>query len=194
MQRAHELTTRLSRWMAWLAGGIILFGCAFPIAIDVMTRAVLGRTVLESFEISSYAFAACIGLGMGYTVTTKANIRVDIFSARLPRRIRMVFDIAAALALALTALAFAWYTFDVLQQSWKLGARSESTLRVPLLLPQSIWWLGFVWFATVACLTPLFALARLTAKDLEGAEALVSNPELSDEIKDIGIDLDTPRL
>lgn len=176
--------------MAWIAGAVILFGCAVPIATDVMTRALLGRTVLESFEISSYAFAICIGLGMGFTVTSKANIRVDILSAKLPRHLRIVFDLAAAAALAFTALALAWYSFDVLAQSWKLGARSESTLRVPLLLPQSIWWLGFVWFATVACLTPLFAIARLMARDLTGAEALVSNPDLSDEIKDIGIDLE----
>lgn len=189
MQPVHELTTRLSQWLARLAGAVILFGCAVPIAVDVMTRFVFGHTVLESFEISSYAFAACIGLGMGFTVTSKANIRVDIFSARLPRRLRLIFDLVAACALALTALALAWYSFDVLAQSWKLGARSVSTLQVPMVLPQSIWWIGFVWFATVACLTPVFAVKRLLAGDLQGTEALISNPDLSDEIRDIGIDL-----
>ncbi|MEP2428657.1 MAG: TRAP transporter small permease subunit, partial [Tateyamaria sp.] len=140
----HDVVTRLSRWMAWLAGAVILFGCALPISIDVVSRAVVGRTVLESFEISSYAFAACIGLGMGFTVTSKANIRVDILSAQLPRPLRLAFDMTAAIALAVTAVALAWYSFDVLAQSWKLGARSQSTLQVPLLLPQGIWWLGFV--------------------------------------------------
>jgi TRAP-type C4-dicarboxylate transport system permease small subunit len=189
MQQAHDLTARISRWLAWVAGAFILLGCAVPITIDVATRAILGRTVLESFEISSYAFAACIGLGMGYTVTSKANIRVDILSARLPRNLRLGFDMVAALSLAALAVALAWYALDVLSQSWKLGARSQSTLRVPLLLPQMIWWLGFVWFATVACLTPVFAMLRFMARDLEGVEALISNPDLSEEIMDIGIDV-----
>lgn len=193
MPPMHDFTARLSRWLAWAAGAVILFGCAVPIAIDVASRAVIGRTLLESFEISSYAFAACIGLGMGFTVTSKANIRVDILSAKLPRPLRLAFDMAAAVALAITALALAWYSFDVLAQSWNLGARSQSTLRVPLILPQGIWWLGFVWFATVACLMPLFAVVRLVGKDVEGAEALISNPELKDEIMDIGIDVESPK-
>jgi len=187
MQRAHELTERVSRWLAWIAGGIVLFGCAVPISIDVVSRAVIGRTLLESFEVSGYALAACIGLGLGYTVTSKANIRVDILTAKLPVSLRIVFDLAAAIALAVIAIALAWYSYDVLAESWKLGSRSQSTLRVPLILPQGIWWLGFVWFATVAFLTPLFAVARLLARDRQGAEALISNPDLSDEFREIGI-------
>ncbi len=182
-----EFTERVSRWFAWLAGAVILFGCAVPISIDVISRLVLGRTVVESFEISGYALAACIGLGMGYTVTSKANVRVDVLTARLPRALRLGIDLLSSLALAVTAFAFAYYTFDVLQESLKLDARSVSTLQIPLILPQSIWWLGFAWFATVACLTPIMAVIRMMSRDLEGAETLVSNPDLSDEMKEIGI-------
>lgn len=182
------MTERLSRWLAWIAGGVILFGCAVPIAIDVVSRAVIGRTLLESFEISGYALAACIGLGMGYTVTTKANIRVDILTARLPSKLRLSIDFLAALALAATALALAWYTYGVLAESWRLNARSTSTLQVPLILPQGIWWLGFVWFASVACLTPVFAAMRLFRREPDGAEALISNADLADEMSQIGID------
>lgn len=188
MHYLQKATDNLSRWLAWAAGAVILFGCAVPISIDVVSRAVIGRTLLESFEISGYALAACIGLGMGYTVTSKANIRVDILTAKLPRRIRLVFDLAASTALAVTAFALAWYSFSVLEESWRLDARSQSTLQVPLVIPQGIWWLGFVWFATVACLTPIFAIARLLARDVEGAARLISNHELVDEIEDIGID------
>lgn len=188
MQQLHNFTEQLSRWLAWLAGGIILFGCAIPISIDVATRAIFGRTVLESFEISGYALAACIGLGLGYTVTTKANIRVDILTARLPRKIRIIADLMASIALAITALAIAWYSFSVLEQSWKLGAKSQSTLQVPLLLPQSIWWIGFAWFATVATLTPVLAIAKLLTGGIDEAEELISNPDLAEEMDQIGFD------
>lgn len=190
MLRLHDFTTQFSRWLAWIAGAVILFGCALPISIDVISRAVIGQTVLESFEISGYALAACIGLGMGFTVTSKANIRVDILTARLPRGMRLFFDLVASIALALTAFALAWYALSVLQETWKLGARSQSTLQVPLIFPQGIWWIGLFWFATVACLTPVFAIQRLIARDVDGAEALISNPDLSDEMKEIGFDTD----
>lgn len=194
MQALQTLSEKISRWMAWAAGAVILFGCAVPISIDVISRAIIGRTLLESFEISGYALAACIGLGMGYTVTSKANIRVDILTAHLPRKLRMVFDLIAAVSLALLAFALAWYSYGVLAESWRLDARSISSLRVPLILPQGIWWIGFVWFATVACLTPVFAMVRLASRDLDGAEALVSNPDLSDEMAEIGFNKKNPSL
>jgi TRAP-type C4-dicarboxylate transport system permease small subunit len=179
---------KLSRWLAWIAGGVILFGSAVPVAIDVVARATLGRTVLESFEMSEYALAACIGLGMGYTVTTRANVRVDILTARLPRAVRLYVDLFASVTLAATAVACAVYSYSVLEETWRLGARSISTLQVPLILPQSVWWIGFVWFATIACLTPLLAVHRLLKRDLTGVETLISNPQLSEEIEEIGID------
>lgn len=188
MQKSEHIGERISRWLAWAAGAIILFGSAVPIAIDVIARATVGRTVVESFEISGYALAACIGLGLGYTVTTRANVRVDILTARLPRSMRLCVDLFASVVLAVTAVFAAWYSFGVLEETWRLGARSISTLQVPLILPQSVWWIGFFWFATVACLTPVLAAARLLAKDLSGAEALISNPQLSEEIEEIGID------
>ena len=130
--------------LAWIAGAIILFGCAVPIAIDVVSRFFLNRTLVESFEISGYGLAACIGLGMGYTVTTKANIRVDFVVAKLPVRFRAAFDLLAALALAVVAVALAYFAWSKLQQSWTLNAKSISTLQVPLYVPQGIWWVGSV--------------------------------------------------
>ncbi|EDP64890.1 hypothetical protein BAL199_21079 [alpha proteobacterium BAL199] len=155
------LTRRISRGLAWIAGGAILFGCAVPITIDVVSRFFLNRTLLESFEISGYALAACIGLGMGYTVSTKANVRVDFLTMRLPPRIRVVFDLAAAVALAVVAAAFAYFAWGVLQQSGSMDARSMSILRVPLVIPQGVWWIGLFWFACVAILTPVLAILKV---------------------------------
>ena len=103
-----------------------------------------------------------------------------------------MFDITASIALAVTAFAIAWYTLGVLQESWKLGARSQSTLQVPLIIPQGIWWVGLFWFATIACLTPIFAILRLLSRDTAGAEALISNPDLSEEMQEIGISVQGP--
>jgi len=187
MQSLNKLLERVSLWLAWLAGGVIIFGCAIPISLDVVSRAITGSTLVESFELSGYALAACIGLGMGYTVTTKANIRVDILTTKLPKPLRRTIDLIASMALAVAALGLAYFTFDVLYDSWQLDARSVSTLQVPLVIPQSIWWLGLTWFATVAVLTPLYALGRLLAGDAQGFDAAVSNASLTDELEQLGM-------
>jgi Tripartite ATP-independent periplasmic transporters, DctQ component len=99
----EPLPQRISRIFAWVAGAIILFGCAFLITIDVITRYFFKRGMVESFEISGYALAASIGLGMAFTVTQKANIRVDILLDALPDPVRIACDLVASLALALIA-------------------------------------------------------------------------------------------
>ncbi|MEQ8348541.1 MAG: TRAP transporter small permease [Sneathiellaceae bacterium] len=181
-------TRLVSRVLAWIAGAAILFGCAVPITIDVVSRFFLNRSLLESFEISGYALAACIGLGMGWTVSTKANIRVDFLTMRLPGPARLALDLAAAAALAAVAAALAWYSWGTLQQSWSMGARSISILQVPLVIPQGIWWLGLFWFACVAVATPLLALARLLRRDPAGAQRLIGAAGLTEELELIGAD------
>lgn len=182
----EALLQRVSRWLAWAAGAAILFGCALPIAVDVVSRLVINRTLVESFEISGYALATCIGLGMGFTVSTKANIRVDILVARFPPALRTALDLVAAAALAAVAAALAFYTWGALQQAWALGARSMSILQVPLAIPMGIWWAGLLWFACVAVLTPVLAVLRLQRRDRAGAARLVGPLDLAGELDLIG--------
>ena len=80
----EPLPQRISRIFAWLAGACILFGCGALISADVITRFIFKRGMIESFEISGYMLAACIGLGLAFTVTSKSNIRVDILSMPFP--------------------------------------------------------------------------------------------------------------
>lgn len=178
---------RISRFLAWIAGAIILFGCCIPIAIDVIARLLFNTTVVESFEISGYGLAACIGLGMGYTVTTRANIRVDFLTAKLPPGLRRIFDLLASVALAIVAVALAYLTWTKLQQSWAMEAKSTSTLQVPLIVPQGIWWVGLFWFGCVAALTPVLAIIRLVRGDRQGFDRLAASSGLSEEMDQIGV-------
>ena len=178
----EPLPQRVSRWLAWVAGAIILFGCAVPITLDVSMRYFFNQSAIDSFEISSYGLAACIGLGMAYTVTTKAHIRVDFLVARLPFPLRAACDLLAALALAVVAAALAWFAWGTLAQSWSMGARSMSQMRIPMILPQGIWWIGLFWFACMAVLAPIQAVLRLMRGDRAGFEAAVGSTDLKAEI------------
>ncbi|GLT11019.1 TRAP transporter small permease subunit [Sulfitobacter porphyrae] len=178
----EPLPQRLSRWLAWVAGAVILFGCAVPITIDVAMRYFFNQSAVDSFEISSYGLAICIGLGMAFTVTTKAHIRVDFLAARLPFPLRAACDLLAAFALALVAAALAWFAWGTLEQSWSMGARSMSQMRVPLVLPQGLWWIGLFWFACMAVLAPVQAVLRLIRGDRAGFDSVVGSADLDAEI------------
>lgn len=191
---AEPALHRVSRVLAWLAGGVILVGGAFLITIDVVTRALMGRGVVESFEISGYALAGATGLALGFTVTGRANIRVDVLTAALPWRLRAACDLFAALALAATAAALAWWCWGTLAQSWAIGARSNSALQTPMAIPQVLWWLGLFWFASVAALIPAQAAWRLLQGDRAGFEALIGAPGVADALRDVSPDgPDAPR-
>ncbi|OYW59456.1 MAG: hypothetical protein B7Z40_21575 [Bosea sp. 12-68-7] len=184
----EPLPQRISRILAWAAGAIVLFGCSFLITIDVITRFLFKRGMVESFEISGYALAACIGLGLAFTVTSKANIRVDILLGALPGKVRIVCDIIASLALALIAVALAWFAWGTLAQSWALNAKSVSQLQTPMVLPQGIWCVGLVWFACMAVLIPIQAIARLIAHDRPGFDALIGSLRVTEEIEQSGVE------
>jgi TRAP-type C4-dicarboxylate transport system permease small subunit len=182
----EPLPQRISRILAWIAGAIILVGCAGLITIDVVTRYFFKRGMVESFEISGYALAACIGLGMAFSVTSKANIRVDILLDALPDKVRVLCDILASLSLTIIAVTLAWFTFGTLQQSWSMNAKSVSVLQTPMILPQGIWWVGLFWFACMAVLVPVQAIARLIARDRNGFDGLIGSLRVAEEIEQAG--------
>lgn len=184
----EPLPQRISRILAWIAGAIVLFGCSLLISIDVVTRFFFRRGMVESFEISGYALAACIGLGLAFTVTSKANIRVDILLDALPDRIRVACDLLASAALAVIAVALAWFAYGTLAQSWALNAKSVSLLQVPMVIPQGIWCVGLVWFACMAVLIPIQAIARLIARDRVGFDALIGSLRVAEEIEQSGVE------
>ncbi len=183
----EPLPQRISRILAWAAGAFILFGCGFLISIDVVTRWFFRRGVVESFELSGYALAAAVGLGLAFTVTSKSNIRVDILLDYLPRPVRRVCDVIASLALALGAGALAWYCWGTLAQSYAMDAKSVSMLQVPMVLPQGIWWAGLFWFAAVAFIVPAQAVARLARGDVSGFDERIGSLRVTDEIDQAGI-------
>ncbi|MBY0325153.1 MAG: TRAP transporter small permease subunit [Reyranella sp.] len=182
---------RVSRLLAWLAGAIVLVGCSGLITIDVITRFLFRRGMVESFEISGYALAACIGLGLAFATTSKAHVRVDILLDAFPRPVRVACDLLASISLALVALALAWFCWKTLAQSVSMNAKSVSTLQMPMALPQAIWWIGIFWFACVAVLMPLQAALRLLARDAAGFDALIGSLRVSEEMAQAGVEQPT---
>jgi TRAP-type C4-dicarboxylate transport system permease small subunit len=171
---------QVSRVLAWVAGALMLLS-ALLIGADVLLRNALRIAPFHSFELSRYGFAAALGLGLAFTLTERANIRIDILHRLVPRRAHPWLDVLALLALAPVALAFAWYACDVMLQSARLGAVSNTPMAVPLVIPQSIWAAGLSWFALVACVMALQALWALLRGRAERVEEIGGMPGLAAE-------------
>lgn len=177
---------RISRYLAWASGALLLFGCAGLITLDVILRYIFNRTVVESFELSGYAFGAAIGLGMAYTISAKSNIRIDLVSNRMPPPIRALLDMAAHLGLVLVAVTIGWYALQTWLQSAKLDAKSITILQIPLVIPQGFWLAGLLWFALFAAIVALRAAAALARRDLKTVDALIGPATLREEIEAAG--------
>ncbi|MEM6743306.1 MAG: TRAP transporter small permease [Pseudomonadota bacterium] len=153
-----------ARWSARLGGAAVL-GAALWVAAEVVVRNMPGNLTagmkLHSFEITNWLFAASVAFGFAFALTERSHIRIDLLYAILPLPVRAALDAVSLLALAGMGCLMAWHGWGVVAASARLGAMPNSSLQVPLVIPQSLWALGLTWFAGVALLLAAQGLRRL---------------------------------
>lgn len=167
------LINAAARWSARLGGAMIL-ASAFLVSAEVIARNLGLGVRLHAFELTIYAFAAAVALGLSYAVTQRAHIRIDVAYQFLPLPLRAILDLLALALLTVLGSGMTWYAWRVVAKSAQLGARPNSTLDIPLIIPQSLWALGLLWFAFVSLLLTLRALAQLLRGDMRGLHASAS--------------------
>lgn len=152
-----KFTATVSTVFAWAGGALILL-CSILVSLDVLTRKLLGWTYFESFELSTYAFAIAVSLGCAYALISKSHIRIEVLYRLLPDIVQRVLDLVSILGLLVGATVLVWYAWSAFDSSLILGARSNTPLSVPLVIPQGLWLIGLVWFALSAAFLFLRAL------------------------------------
>lgn len=154
-----KFTATVSTVFAWAGGALILL-CSILVSLDVLTRKLLGWTYFESFELSTYAFAIAVSLGCAYALISKSHIRIEVLYRLLPDIVQRVLDLVSILGLLVGATVLVWYAWSAFDSSLILGARSNTPLSVPLVIPQGLWLIGLVWFALSAAFLFLRALVH----------------------------------
>lgn len=157
---ARGVVAAVSRFFAWIAGALILFS-ALLVSTDVVLRGLFNLSALNSFELSTYAFAASVTLGHAYALIARSQIRIEVVYVLFSRKIRNYLDIISIILLAGSAVMLVYFAFRTLQFSYKIGAHSNSALAVPLVVPQGIWFFGLALFALTACWLTVQALFHL---------------------------------
>ncbi|MFA7580696.1 TRAP transporter small permease subunit [Castellaniella sp.] len=158
--------------------------------MDVLTRSVLRLTFFQSFELSSYAFAASVSLGLAFTLISRMHIRIEVVYVLFKPWMRACLDLAAILTLAGTAVVFAWFAFQTVWYSWSINSHSNTTLAMPLALPQGIWFGGLAWFAITAVWLFARAVLNLIRKRPQAISREIGVLALQEEIDQSEITLD----
>lgn len=171
-----------SRWLAWLGGAGLLLSAGL-ISLDVVFRALWSVTYFESFEISTYAFAVAVAMGMSYAMVTRAHIRIEVLYSALPEKWRPWLDVWAYIGLSVVSVTLLYWCAQTVIGNWQTGARSNSSLALPLVWPQALWLLGLAWLAVLSTLYAMYGLGRCLTGRPQDAHAKLGVASLEEEIE-----------
>jgi len=149
-----------ARWLARL-GGLVILTSAVLIGFELLSRNLGLGIKFHAFDLTNYGFAAATAFGFAYALTQRAHIRIDVIYQWVPVPVRAMLDLLSLLLLLVMASGMAWYAWRVVAYSARLGARPNSTLDIPLALPQAIWAIGLSAFALISVLMALRLVLRL---------------------------------
>lgn len=171
-----------SRWLAWLGGAGLLLSAGL-VSLDVVFRAVWKVTYFESFELSTYAFAIAVAMGMSYAMVSRAHIRIEVLYSALPARWRPWLDVWAYAGLSVVSVVLLYWCAQTVAGNWHSGARSNSSLALPLVWPQGLWLLGLAWLALLATLYAIYGLMQCLTGRPQEAHAKLGVASLEEEIE-----------
>lgn len=167
-----DFRKRLSVLASWM-GGLIVLISAIAISIDVLTRNLVGRSYLQSFELSQYGFAIAVAFGLSAGVVGRDHIRIDVLVNVLPDAVKRLMHFVSILSLVVISVMLAYFAFELTWDSFNRGARSPTSLRIHTWLPQSIWTLGLFVFAAVSIWTFIASLKCLVTRDYRACDSLI---------------------
>lgn len=183
MQRFHAVVAAVSLWMARI-GGLMLVGSSVVITMEILARKVIHIPFSVGTELSSYALAISASWSFSYALLNRAHVRIDVIRNWTPPGIRFGLDVLALGMLCAVALVLAWFAWDTVDTSRALGARENTSLGTLLVIPQGLWFAGLLWFAFV-CVEQLGLVAfALVSGDRAAADAIVTTPDVADEIEE----------
>ncbi len=195
MNSTVEFVSRVSRIFARV-GGILILLTAVLVSLDVIFRNAFQLSVFESYELATYAIALAITFGFSWALVSKAHIRIEVIYNALPLKPRCWLDVVALGVMAVVVVVLTYWAGQVVLDSYEMSARSNTTLAIPMAIPQGLWLLGLVWFSitSVALLGVAvwgvatkryevvqehFGLASVEEEIELGVDHLAKNPEVS---------------
>lgn len=140
-----------------VTGAMLLLLIAIGITVEIMLRKIFNTTLGGMDELASYGFAIFTSLAFSVATLARANIRIDVVRALLPRNFRITLDLIAQLALIGFVGFLTWRAILLVNASWANGTKAITPLATPVAWPQTAWLAGLIIFVTL--LVAMFALS-----------------------------------
>jgi TRAP-type mannitol/chloroaromatic compound transport system permease small subunit len=183
LDRALGVADRGSRYAA-LGGGLLILAAAVLVSVDVLLRKLVSVTLGGADELSGYALAIGSTWSFAFVLLNRGNVRIDALYQWLPRPLAAVCDMLAVLSLLVFVSLVAWHGWSVLANSWTVGARSNSSLAVPLAIPQALWWIGYGWFVLCGLVLLLRGALAFGRADWNDVNRLIGARSIEEEAAD----------
>lgn len=182
MNKSVLFVAAVSRLLARL-GGVLILVSAFLVSLDVVFRNLFKLAIFESFELTGYGIALATVFGLAWSLVTKAHIRIEVLYNMLGVKPRAYLDICALAALSVVAAVLAYYGALVVFDNFELGARSNTTLHMPLAIPQGLWLVGLVWFAVCAVVLLVVAVHAVLRGRHQEVQEMFGIATVSEEVE-----------
>lgn len=167
------------------AAGWMFFICAAFITFDVLARSFLGFSSKSTTEVTGYMLAFGMAWGLAYTLLERGHVRVDMLVNRMPLGIRQYLHVVALLLLAVFAGYATFGGISLAIESLDFGATDMSALRVPLVIPQSLWAFGLAMLFVTVLELLAETLVLLALRRGDEIDRLVSSRSYEDETAEV---------
>lgn len=108
----------------------MLLGIMFLTVFDIVARSLFRMPILGSYEITQFLLAIFVLLGIGYTEQVDGHVKVTLFSERMPRRLRIGFDIFVSFLSSILFAVVVWKGWIHAVNAFHSGLSSD-ILRIP---------------------------------------------------------------
>ncbi|PDT81676.1 TRAP transporter small permease [Sinorhizobium sp. BJ1] len=151
-----------------LAAGLLVFAFAV-IALQIITRFILGDPLFWTEEAARYAFVWLVALGAAEGITSRTHITMDIVPMMLPERAQLVLRLILD-GLVLGALLILVY-YGI------FGAiRAHKVMSIAIGVPESWLYGALPVFGMLAAIRIMLVMARDTRALLSGGHPVADAP------------------
>ncbi len=158
-----KFLTKFEKWLSGLGAflsALFIIALVLLILTEIFMRSFLDKSTMLADEYSGYFYLASVFLGLGYTFSQKAHIRINILTAKLTSKWQSYFDIFAG-TVTFSVISFIFYRVILLTiDSYDFDILSERVSETPIYLTQIPMIIGSFIFV-IALFT--FIMKRITS-------------------------------
>ncbi|WP_066048446.1 TRAP transporter small permease [Robertmurraya korlensis] len=131
LEKIEEKFSKVEFFLLMIAGVTVIFAM-FLVTVDVIMRNFFNKPIAGVIEIMNIALIIIVSLGFSYVQGKKENIIIEIFTNRLPRFYRNIFDLLGFLIGLLVMSVITWKCGSNVLTSFTVHEHTMGLIKIPL--------------------------------------------------------------